>query len=155
MSFLYLLILLYRHVVPKIIKSELTVGAIGDILAIGCKTVFLIHKGRNDSHRESHTPVNRAHPFGVACRKIVVYGYNVDSAPRYSIQGYCESRNKGFSLSRLHFGYFALVKCHSSHELLFKMSKSERSYRNFPYSCKNLRKHIVKRFSIFKTCFKK
>jgi len=75
----------------------------------------------NHADAQSQRAVQRAHPFCVAPREIIVHRDDVNAAPGQRIQYRRKRGNERFSFARLHFRDFAFVQNDAADELHVEM----------------------------------
>ena len=63
-----------HHVVSQVVKTELVVGAVGDIGQIGLLLLFTRHVGQIDAHSKPQEVIQLAHPPRIPAGQIVVDG---------------------------------------------------------------------------------
>ncbi len=105
------------HVVAQVIETELVVRAVGDVRTIGGAPLLVVQIVDDDADTEAQGAKERAHPFRVAARQIVVDGDDVHAAPGESVERRGEGRDERLALARFHFRDFAFVQNHSADEL--------------------------------------
>ncbi len=138
------------HVVAKVIKAELIVGAVSDVAAIGLFTFNIIHAVYNHPHAQTQSAVYGPHPFGVPFGQIVIDRYQVDPPAFQGVEVERQGRCKGFALARFHFSDLSLMKDDPSDKLNVKMSHAQGSDRGFSHGGKSLGKDVVQGFSLVK-----
>ena len=118
MPALDLVLLAHRHaVVAQIIETELGVRAIGDVAVI-----LLAAKGRrlvmqDAADGEAEKFVNRAHPFRVARRQVIVHRHHMDAAAGQRIEINRHGGHERFAFAGGHFGDLPRVQRHAANEL--------------------------------------
>ena len=73
------------HVVAEIVEAEFVVGAVGNVCAIGRAALVVVQIVHNHADAQTEGAVQRAHPFRVAARQVIVHRNNVHAAPRKRI----------------------------------------------------------------------
>ena len=117
------------HVVAQVVEAELGVRAVHDVARVGL--VLLLERLHVLQHADADAErvVDRAHPFGVAAREVVVDGDQVHAlAPRLllpvarlvhgeRVEHHRERRRQRLSLAGLHLGDLAVVQRHRTDHL--------------------------------------
>ncbi len=68
------------HVVAQIVEAVLVVRAVSDVGTVRCPALRVVEIVHNDADRHAEAAIERAHPFRVAAREVVVHGDDVDAA---------------------------------------------------------------------------
>ncbi len=114
-----------RHVVTKIVKAELIVGAECDVgqiglttcLAIGLMLVYAVHT-------ETMEHVDGPHPLGVALGQVVVHCNHMHAIAGESIEEHGQSGRKGLTLTGEHLGNLALMQYGAAEKLNIEVNHS-------------------------------
>ena len=67
------------HIVTEVVKSQLVVGAVGNIRSIGDSPLCGLHTGNNQAHGKAHVAVDLAHPLRVTLCQVFVDGDHMDT----------------------------------------------------------------------------
>ena len=105
------------------------------------------HIALNRTDGQAQRQINRAHPFHVAARKVVVDGNDVNALPVERVQVRGERGDERFTFARHHFGNFALVQGYAADELYVVVAQPGRAAAGFAANGKRLFQNIVERFS--------
>src|ERR1051325_5417424 len=74
------------HVVAQVIESVFVIGAVRDVGAVGSAALRIVQIVHNHADTHAQSAIERAHPFRVAPRQIVVYGDDVYAAASQRVQ---------------------------------------------------------------------
>ena len=98
------------HVVPQVVKTQLIVGAVGNVAGIGLATLGTVHIMDDQAHAEPQEAVHLAHPLTVTARQIIVHRHHVDALAAQCIQIGRQGGHQGFAFTGLHFGNTSLMQ---------------------------------------------
>ena len=141
---LHELLLVYDHIVPKIIESELVIRGVRDI-AIICGAPLVRSEVVDDaSDGKPKERIYFPHPLAVSLRKVVVYGDKVYAFSRKCVQVRGERRYERLSFTRFHLGDPALMKHDTAEQLHVVMPLSQHAFRRLAHDRKRFRKNVVK-----------
>ena len=107
-----------HHVVTEVIKSEVVVGAVGDVGLVGrtpFRALWLGVVQTGDCHAEEFVDV--PHPLRVAASQIVVHRHQVRTVSRQGVQIQRQRRNQRFPLTGRHFRNARLVQHDPTNQL--------------------------------------
>ncbi len=108
----------HGHVVAQVVEAELVVRTKGDVGLISAAACFGVGLVLVDAvYGEAVEHIERAHPLGVALGEVVVHRHHVHAVAGQGVEEDGERTHKGFTLTRGHFGDFALVQHHAAEEL--------------------------------------
>ena len=138
-----LILLREGHVIAEVVEAKFVIGAVGDVGEVGRPLFRPILARTHDAHGQAQRLVHRGHPGRIPLREVVVYGHDVNAAPRQRIEVDSQGRHQGFSFPGAHFRNAPLMEGHSAHELYVKVAKPQGSARGFPRCRKGLRKDGV------------
>ena len=105
------------HVVAQIVEAEFVVGAVGDVGAVGGAALLVVEIVHDDADGKTQAAIERAHPFGVAARQVVVDGDDVNTAPGERVERGGQRGDERLAFTGFHFGDFAVVQNHSADQL--------------------------------------
>ena len=86
MPSLHAILDLELHVVAQVVESELVVGAVGNVGAIGGAALVVVQIVHDHAHRQPQKLVDLAHPLGVALGQVVVHRDHVHAMTQQRIQ---------------------------------------------------------------------
>ncbi len=121
------------HVVAQIIEAEFVVRAVGDVRAVGRAPLGVAQVVDDHADRQPQRAVNRAHPFRVAPRQVIVHRDDVHAAPGQRVQHSGQRGDERFAFARLHLGDFAFIQNDAADQLHVKMAHPEPSAAHFPH----------------------
>ena len=101
------LILRPRHVVAKVIETELVVCAVGDVAGICSATLNGRHARENAANAHAEKAVDATHPLGVTLGEVIVHSDDMDALAGNGIQVSRESCHKGLAFTCAHLGDIA------------------------------------------------
>ena len=151
MSALHLHLLVNHHVIAQIVKSQLIVGAVGNIGGVRLLAFFVIEILRDQSDRETHILIELAHPLGVTARKIVIDGNDVHAITGESIQIGRQSRHKGFTFTGFHLGDTSLVQHNATDNLYGEVLHAQHTPPRLTADGKSIRENIICGLSVRET----
>ena len=118
MAALDLLLLVPRHaVVAQIIKTKLGVRAVRDVAGILRAAAARVLAVQDAADGQAEKFVDRAHPFRVARREIIVHGHDVDAAPGERVEIDRQGADERLALAGGHFRDLAIVQSDAADEL--------------------------------------
>ena len=132
-----------RHVVAQIVKAKFVVRAISNITGVG--GLFLRCALACVDHTDTQTQclVQRAHPFRVTTRQIVVYRDHVDPIARDRVEVDRQGRYQGFTLTGAHFCNTPVVQGHTADHLNIKVTHPHDAYGYLAANRKGLGQDFV------------
>ncbi len=149
------LLLIYDHVIPQIIESELIVGSIGNIGTVSFlflrRGLPMYHQSRGQAHKGIYTP----HFFRTHTRQIIIDGYNMYTFSRQSVEISRKRCNQGFTFSRFHLGNTALVQYDTAQKLNMERSFLKDTVICFAHCGKGIRQNIVQSLPCGKACLQR
>ena len=142
---LYLVLLIYDHVVTQIIKPQLVVGAVGDIRIISRLAILGIEIMNDQTDGQAEIAIYLAHPLTVAAGQVVV-----DRDHMHALSGQCvevggQNNRLRFTFTGFHFGDTALVQNDTAQNLHGKVWCSQYPVSRFTADGKSVGKNIVQR----------
>ena len=90
------------HVVAQVVETELVVGAVHDVGAVGGTLLFLCLPGTHNAHAQTQEFVERAHPVRVATGEVVVDRHQVHGPAAEGIEIGRQGRHQGLALTGTH-----------------------------------------------------
>ena len=145
-----LAVLVYDHVVPKVVKAELVVGAICDVAAIGPLLLLGAHAYKAEAHGEPHEVEDTGHHLSLVLRKVLVDGDDVHALARQAVKIRGQGQGEGLALAGLHLGYAALVEYHAALDLHREKPLAQHPVHGLPAGGEGLGEDIVKVLAILK-----
>ena len=142
------------HVVAQIIETEFVVRSVGDIRAIGRAALRVVQIVNDDADGEAKRLIDRAHPFRVAPRQIIVHGDDMHAAAGERIQIRGQSGDESLAFAGFHLGDFAFMQHHAADELHVKMPHSQLAAAGFAREGKRGHEYFGKRGLHFGTVFR-
>ncbi len=67
------------HVIAQVVKTELIIGAVGNVAIVGSLALWWAHLGQNDADGQAKPAVDTAHHLGVALCQVIVNSDDVDT----------------------------------------------------------------------------
>ncbi len=119
------------HVVAQVVETKFVVGAVSDVRAVGGAALVIIEIVHDHADAQSQSAIERAHPFRVATRQVIVHRDDVHAAPRQRIQNRGERGNERFSFARLHLRNFAFVQNNAADQLHIEMPHVQEAAAGF------------------------
>jgi len=113
------------HIVTQVVKAVFVVGAVGDVGGVGGFFLFVVLLRDNHAHAHAQELIQRAHPFGVAAREVIVHRHHVHALARERIQVDGECGHQGLALARAHFGNLAVMQRNRAQHLYVKMAHAK------------------------------
>ena len=118
MPALHLFLAAHGHaVVAQVIEAEFRVGAVSDVAVV----LLAAHGGRlvaqNAADGQAQELVNRAHPFAVARRQIIVDGDDMHAPAGQGVEINRHGGDQGLAFAGGHFRDLALVQGDAAHQL--------------------------------------
>ena len=113
------------HIIAQIIKSQLVVGGIGDVTAIGI--VFLSFGLLWIDHARGHAKgaIDLAHPLAVATCEIIVDRDDMNAFSGQRIEIGRKGCHKGFTFAGFHFRNIAFMQENTPHQLHVKGAQAQ------------------------------
>ncbi len=140
---LHHLILVYHHVVTKIIKTVLIVCDIGDVTVVLGTALIILHAVQNASYGQTQELMNLSHPARVTARQIIIDGDDVHSSSREGVQISRHRGYEGFSFTGLHLRDTSLMKNDSADNLNSVGFHTQYTFCRLPYGCKCFRQKVI------------
>ena len=131
------------HVVAQVVESELIVGAVGDVGAIGGAALIVVQIVNDHAHRQPQKLVNFSHPLGVALGQVVVHRDHVHAMTQQRIQVAAQRSHQRFAFAGLHFGNLALVQHHAADQLHVEVPHLHRAPSRLAHHRKRLGENLV------------
>src|SRR5260370_26371582 len=100
------------HVVTEIVETKLVVRAIGNVGLVCGAALVVVQVVDDNTHGQSQRAINRAHPFRVAARQVIVDGNDVDAHTGQRVQSCGESSHKRFAFACFNLRIVSLVEIH-------------------------------------------
>ena len=119
------------HVVAEVIETELVVGAVGDVGAVGGAAFGVGEVVDDDAYGEAEEAIDLAHPFGVALGEVVVDGDDVDAVAGERVEVAGKRGDEGLAFAGLHLGDFALVEGHAADHLDVEVAHADGAAAGF------------------------
>ncbi len=146
------------HVVAQVVEAELRVGAVDHVA--GVRALLFLEGLHVLQHAHGHAErvVDRAHPFGVASRQVVVDGHHVhapalrclavgvavgDGMHRQRVEHHSQRRSQRLALACLHLRDLALVQGHRADHLHVEVAHAHRALTGLAHDRKALRQQRV------------
>ena len=136
------LILVDRHVI-----TQLVVGHIGDIAAIGLLSLLGAHAIQNNAYRQSHEGIDLSHPLRVTLRQIVIDSNNVNALAFQCIQINRQRSYQSLTFTGLHLRDSSLMKNDTTDQLNPERLHIQCSLRTLTDCRKGFRKKIIQRLA--------
>jgi len=161
-----------HHVIPQVIETELVVGAIGDVGAVGFaprdraqvliavvigSVVGVVDKrslvrpsGTRLDHAHAHAQsiVDRAHPLDAVLGQVVVGCHEVSALASERVQVKRQRGHQRLALTGTHLGDLTLMQDHAPDELDVIGTKADRTARGLAHRSEGFGQQGVKRFPI-------
>ena len=115
------------HVVAQVVETEFVVGAVGEVSAVGGVALLVVEIVDDHADGKAQAAIERAHPFRVAAREVVVHGDDVHAAPGERVQRGGQRGNERFAFAGFHFGDFAVVQNHAADQLHVEMAHVQKT----------------------------
>ena len=148
------------HVVAQVVEAELRVGAVDDVAGVrGLLLLVGLHVLQHPDG-DPERVVDRAHPFGVAARQVVVDGDHVHAlararcdrvvrvADRERVEHDGERRRQRLALAGLHLGDAAVVQDHPADQLHVEVAHAERALAGLAHDREALRQQLIERLAV-------
>ncbi|MNW87477.1 hypothetical protein D3C86_167210 [compost metagenome] len=139
------------HVIAQIIKAEFVIGTVGDV-GVVCRLLRIVIDLRQvDTGRQAEPAVQRAHPLGIALCQVIIDGHHVYAFAGQCIQVGRQRCHQGFTLTRAHFGDFAVVQRHAAYQLHVEVAHLEDTLAGLTANGKCFRQELVDVFALGET----
>ncbi len=120
--FLALHLLDRLHVVAEIVEAELIVGTVGDVAGVDRLPLLGVHLRLDGPDGHAQPVEQRAHPFRVATRQVVVDGHHVHAPALQRVEIRGQGRDQRLPFAGDHLGDTAAVQHHAAHQLHVEMA---------------------------------
>ena len=137
------LVLVDRHVISKIVKSQLVIGDVGDVTGIGLLSFRAGHAVLYKSYGESQEFMDLSHLLGITLCQIVIYGHHEYALFFKGIQIGGKSGHKGLTFTCTHLRDTSLVEYDAADYLNREVLHIQNTPARFTYCCVSLGKDIV------------
>ena len=122
------------QVVAQVVETELSEGAVDDIVAIGAPPFRVAHVTQDDADRQTQELVCRGEELGIAQCKVVVRSDDVNAASGERLRDGGKGRSDRLSLARVHLDDGAIKHQPSRLYLLVgRLEPQGVGKRRFPY----------------------
>jgi len=111
-----------HHVVPKVIKAKLIVGAVDDRRGVGLASLLRCKAVDNQAHIKAEETVDLAHPLTITAGQVVIDGDDVGLSAHNILQVCGKRGSKGLALTGLHLSDIAIKEDHTANELHVKVT---------------------------------
>ena len=105
------------HVVPKVVETELVVGAVGDVRVIGGPSLVVIQAVHDDAHGQPQHFVDGPHPRRIPLGQIIVHRDQMGSLSGQGVQIERHGCRQRLSLAGLHLRDRSLVQNQPAEDL--------------------------------------
>ena len=136
------------HVVAQVIKTELGVGAVGDVGLVGRALELERHVVLEQTDGHAQVLVDAAHPLGVALCQVIVDGNDMHALAGDSVEVAGQGGDERLALAGLHLGNMTLMKRHGADELYVKVAHARDALGSLAHGGKGLGKHVVERLAV-------
>lgn len=136
-----------RHVVAQIIKTELVIGAVGDVAGVRRTLVGMLHTGDDNASGHAECCVDTSHPGGITAGQVVVDGDNMNTTTSKGVEIHGERRDQRLALTGLHLGNTPLVQHHAADQLNVEMAHLQCATGGLTHQRKGFRQEIIKRLA--------
>ena len=123
------------HIVAEVVEAEFVVRPVGDVRAVRRAALVFVEIVHDHADAQSQRAVQRAHPFRVAARQVIVDRNDMHAASRQRIQHGGKRRDERFAFARLHFGDFAFVQNDAADELHIEMTHVQETAARLADQC--------------------
>ena len=138
---------LVDHIVPKVVESELVVGAIGDITTVGLLLLFARGLGQVNAHGQSEEVVEPAHPTRVAAGEVIIHRDHMHALGAQGVQVHRQGCGQRLAFAGAHFRNLAVVQGHAAQHLHIEMAHLHDAFGAFAHDRKRFRQQCVQIFS--------
>ena len=136
-------LLIQGHIVTEVVKTQLIVGAIGNVRGIALPPLGRGHAGNDQAGGQAHIAVDLAHHLGLILGQVIINSDQVDTVAGQSIQVQREYGGKGLAFAGLHFRNTALVQHNAAHQLDGICPQAQHPVRGLTDGSKSLGQNIV------------
>ena len=136
-----------RHVVAQVVETELVVGAVGDVGAVGGVLVRMRHARVDHAHAQAQPVVQLAHLGGVAAGQIVVHRDHVHALAFQRVEVHRQRGDQRLALAGTHLGDLAQMQHHAADQLHVVVAHAEYAATGLAAYREGLRQHLVQRFA--------
>ena len=133
------------HVVAQIVKTELVVGAVGDIRGIGFLLRSMGHLREVHADAQTQEAVDPAHPVRVTTRQVVVDRDDMHALARQRVEVDRERRGQGLALTGAHLGDLAVVQHHAPDHLHVEVAHAVDTLSRLADNGKGFHQQVVER----------
>ena len=110
-------LLVDRHVIAQIIKTEFIVGNISNVAAVGLLPLLAAHAVENNTDSKSHKLVDLTHPFRVTFGQVIVDSDYMYTSAFQSIEVGGHGCHKSFTFTGTHLRDTALMQDNAADQL--------------------------------------
>ena len=153
MTALHLLFLIDNHIVAQIVKTQLVVGAVGDIAGIRLAALVIFHIVQNQTDTQAEEAVNLAHPLAVALGEVVVDGDDMNALAAERVQVRRQGRHERFTFTGLHFGNTSLMEDNAADDLHGEVLHAQHAPARLAADGICVGKDVVKVFALGQSVF--
>ena len=136
------------EVVAQVVKSELIVGAVGDIALICGTLLLVVHAGHDDADGQPHELVDLAHPLRVAAGEVVVDRDNMHALAGERLQIGGKGCDERLTFARLHLGNASLEETDAADDLHMEVAHAEHTAARLPESREGVAENIFQRLAL-------
>ena len=136
------------HVVAKVVKAKLVVGAIGNVAGIGSLFGIVVELRQVNACSQAKRRVEPAHPLGITLGKVVVHRDHMHALALKGIQVGGKCGHQGFAFPRAHLGDLAFVQDHATHQLDIEMAHAKHTTARLAAYRKGRNQELIEFFSL-------
>jgi hypothetical protein len=114
---LHALARLIHHVVAQVIKTELVIGAVGDVCLVRSLLRVMGHLRQVAADTQPEKTVDAPHPVRVTAGQVVIDGDHMNALTGERVQVDRQGGGEGLAFTGAHFGNLARVQHHAAHQL--------------------------------------
>ncbi len=148
------LLLVDGHVVPKVVKAQLVVGAVSNVCGVGHPALSGAHAGDHQADGQAHVAIDLAHPLRLVLGQVIVDGDHMDTFPGQGVEVAGQDGHQGLAFTGLHFRDPALVQHDAADELDRVGAHAQNPVRSFPDGGEGLGQQVVQGFPLGQAVFK-
>ena len=153
MAALHLLLFVKHHIISKIVKSHLIVGAVSNVAVICLLPFGIVFFVDNQTCGQAEKTIEFAHPFAVTLSEVIVYGNDMNALALQRVEVGGQRCHKRFAFAGFHFGNSALMQNNAADYLHAEMLHAKHAPRCLAANGKSIRQDIVQRFTGGKPVF--
>ena len=143
-----------RHIITKIVKTQLIVRHIGDITVISLFPLLRGHGIKHHSYGQPQKLMDLSHPLRITLSQIVIDRDDVDSLAIQRIQICRRCGYQSLSFTGPHLRDSSLMQHDTADQLYREMLHIQSPARRFPNRSKCLRQNIIQSFPCCQTLLK-